>query len=124
MRLPKHYLKSGVYRFLEDVMAVNDWNGIMQKIADLDKYITDDLRALSDQTLQDIQKKMNDLQNDLGGLLDLTSEARDEAKVHILFYVLLRISDQRTKFQFSEGSKADRAVEQFVICAECSIQYL
>ncbi|KAJ5609901.1 hypothetical protein N7528_009167 [Penicillium herquei] len=87
MRLAKHYLKSGVYRFLEDVIAVNDWNGMMQTITDLDKYITDDLRALSDQALQDIQNKMNDLQNDLGGLLDLTIEARDEAKVNILLYV-------------------------------------
>ncbi|KAJ5727001.1 hypothetical protein N7493_006028 [Penicillium malachiteum] len=67
-------------RFLEDVVAVDNWNEMIQTITDLEKCITDDLRVLSDQTLQDIEKKINELQNDLGGLLDVASEARDEAK--------------------------------------------
>ncbi|KAJ5726142.1 uncharacterized protein N7483_007499 [Penicillium malachiteum] len=89
MRLAKHYLKSGVLRFLEDAIAVDNWNGMMQTIAGLDKCITDDLRALSDQTLQNIENTINDLQNDVGGLLDVTSEARDEAKVTFIFDICL-----------------------------------
>jgi hypothetical protein len=81
IRLAKHFSRSGVFRFLEDLRVADDWKVMLQNIADLDKCITEDLRALSDHTLQDIETLLNGLQDQMRLSLNVVVEARDEAKV-------------------------------------------
>lgn len=81
MRLAKHYSHSGLFRFVKDLAALDNWKDMVKSIAEIDGDIKEDLEFLSGHALKEIGNRIEDLQRQMGASLDLITQARDEAKV-------------------------------------------
>lgn len=87
MRLAKQYSHSGLFRFVKDLAALDNWKNMLQSITKIDSDIKRDLEFLGGHVLKEIGNRIEDLQRQMSASLDLITEARDEAKVRI-FYLL------------------------------------
>ena len=83
MRLAKQYSYSWSFRFLRDLVAVDNWKDMLQSITEIDQNIKDDLEFLGGHALKTIDDKLENLQTQMVTSLDLITEARNEAKVLI-----------------------------------------
>lgn len=81
MLLAKHYSRPGFFQILRDLVAVDDWKGMLNNVVEQEKTVNDVLETLSNHTLKGIDRKVADLQNDMSKSLSLSLEIRDETKV-------------------------------------------
>jgi hypothetical protein len=64
-------------------MILDDWKGILSTITDLDETIGKQIAALGDHTLNEVDRKMEELWHRMNISLRLAAEAREQAKVRI-----------------------------------------
>jgi hypothetical protein len=81
MRLAKQYSHSGLFRFVKDLAAPDNWKNMLESITEIDSDIKEDLEFLGGHALKEIGNTIENLQRQMSASLDLITEARDEAKV-------------------------------------------
>ncbi|KAF7586258.1 hypothetical protein BBP40_009184 [Aspergillus hancockii] len=80
MRLAKHFSKSGVFRWMEDVGVTDNWAEMLGMVVRIESSINDDLRALSRYTLQKVDSEVGRFRDQLNMGMKVMVEARDAAK--------------------------------------------
>ncbi|KAJ0413509.1 hypothetical protein BJY00DRAFT_58501 [Aspergillus carlsbadensis] len=80
IRLAKQYARSSFFRFIKDLAVPDDWKGIVSTITELDETISQQLSALGNHTLSEVDKKMEKLHEMMAISLRLATENRDHAR--------------------------------------------
>ncbi|KAL4906329.1 hypothetical protein BDW74DRAFT_177343 [Aspergillus multicolor] len=81
IRLAKQYSRSTFFRFVNDLAVSNDWKGIFLTITGLDETITKHLSTLEGHTLNQVNRKMEELQERMNKSLRLAAETRDQYRI-------------------------------------------
>ncbi|KAJ5364524.1 uncharacterized protein N7496_010237 [Penicillium cataractarum] len=80
IHLAKHFIKSGFFRFVEDLAVTDDWNGMYRAINDVDESICQSLNTLNMHTMTRIECDLGSLHGKIDASKEIMIDARDNAK--------------------------------------------
>ncbi|KAI9372968.1 hypothetical protein BJX61DRAFT_542167 [Aspergillus egyptiacus] len=80
IRLARHYAHSSFFRALRDLAVADNWKDMLVSIADMENGINGDLEIFAGHTIQEIDRKVEELGHKIEESLKLASEMRDDVK--------------------------------------------